>query len=153
MTLIDAIRQRPASWARISRSTSSPDVSPKRADSTGPLPTVLPSSTPLTDKPSSIWVCMSAIRACCRLVICRRILATRRVSQMDGGSTIRVSSESRQLSATIAIAVPTTVVTFAAIEVAVEVTTACMPPMSLVSRDCTSPPRVRVKKPSDWRCR
>ena len=25
--------------------------------------------------------------------------------------------------------------------------------MSLVSRDCTSPPRVRVKKPSDWACR
>ena len=32
-----------------------------------------------------------------------------------------------------------------AIEVAVEVTTFCMPPMSLVMRDCTSPPRVRVK--------
>ena len=40
-----------------------------------------------------------------------------------------------------------------AIEVAVEVTTDCMPPMSLVIRDCTSPVRVRVKKAIDWRCR
>lgn len=48
---------------------------------------------------------------------------------------------------------PTTVVTLEAIEVAVEVTTFCMPPMSLVSRDWISPPRVRVKKPRDCRCR
>ena len=46
-----------------------------------------------------------------------------------------------------------TVVALEAADVAVEVTTDCMPPMSLVSRDCTSPPLVRVKKPSDWRCR
>jgi hypothetical protein len=45
------------------------------------------------------------------------------------------------------------VVRFAAIEVAVEVTTCSMPPMSLVMRDCTSPVRVRVKKPIDCRCR
>ena len=44
-------------------------------------------------------------------------------------------------------------VRFDAIEVAVEVTTDCMPPMSLVMRDCTSPVRVRVKKAIDWRCR
>ena len=36
-------------------------------------------------------------------------------------------------------------------DVAVEVTTFCMPPMSLVIRDCTSPVRVRVKKVRDWR--
>ena len=52
-----------------------------------------------------------------------------------------------------ATAVATTVVRLAAIDVAVDVTTVCMPPMSLVMRDCTSPVRVRVKKPSDWRCR
>ena len=52
-----------------------------------------------------------------------------------------------------ATAVATAVVRFEAIEVAVEVTTDCMPPMSLVMRDCTSPVRVRVKKPIDWRCR
>ena len=49
--------------------------------------------------------------------------------------------------------VATTVVRFEASEVAVEVTTVCMPPMSLVIRDWTSPVRVRVKKASDWRCR
>jgi hypothetical protein len=47
----------------------------------------------------------------------------------------------------------TTVVTFETIEVAVEVTTVWMPPMSFAMRDCTSPVRVRVKKASDSRCR
>lgn len=86
-------------------------------------------------------------------VTSRRISATLRLSQIAGGNTISESSDRRQLSATMAIDVPTTPVTFEAIEVAVEVTTDCMPPMSFVSRDWTSPPRVRVKKPSDWRCR
>ena len=52
-----------------------------------------------------------------------------------------------------ATAVPTAVVRLAAMEVAVEVTTDSMPPMSLVMRDCTSPVRVRVKKAIDCRCR
>ena len=52
-----------------------------------------------------------------------------------------------------ATAVATAVVTFAAIDVAVEVTTDSIPPMSLVMRDWTSPVRVRVKKATDWRCR
>ena len=52
-----------------------------------------------------------------------------------------------------AIAVATTVVTLVAIEVAVSVTTDCMPLTSLVRRDCTSPPLVRVKKASDCCCR
>ena len=46
-----------------------------------------------------------------------------------------------------------TVVTFETIDVAVEVTTVCTPPMSLAMRDCTSPVRVRVKNASDIRCR
>ena len=48
-----------------------------------------------------------------------------------------------------------TVVTFETIDVAVEVTTVCTPPMSFAIRDCTSPVRVRVKKASErrWRCR
>ena len=45
------------------------------------------------------------------------------------------------------------VVRLAAIDVAVEVTTPCIPPMSLVIRDCTSPVRVRVKNASESRCR
>ena len=52
-----------------------------------------------------------------------------------------------------ATAVATAVVRLAAMEVAVEVTTDSMPPMSLVMRDCTSPVRVRVKKAIDCRCR
>ena len=52
-----------------------------------------------------------------------------------------------------ATAVATTVVRLDATAVAVEVTTDCMPPMSLVIRDCTSPVRVRVKNPSDCRWR
>ena len=79
--------------------------------------------------------------------------ATRRVSQIAGGSTTRESRESRQLSTAMATAVPITVVALEAKDVAVEVTTDCMPPMSFISRDWTSPPLVRVKKPSDWRCR
>ncbi len=46
-----------------------------------------------------------------------------------------------------------TVVRLETMEAAVEVTTACMPPMSLAMRDCTSPVRVLVKKASDMRCR
>ena len=80
-----------------------------------------------------------------------RSRATRRVSQIAGGSTSSDSSDSRQDSAPIATAVPTTTVTLEAIEVAVEVTTFWTPLMSLVSRDCTSPPRAFVKKPTDWR--
>jgi hypothetical protein len=79
--------------------------------------------------------------------------ATRRVNPIAGGSTTRESRDSRQLMAAIATAVPTTVVALDAADVAVEVTTDCMPPMSFISRDCTSPPLVRVKKPSDCRCR
>ena len=50
--------------------------------------------------------------------------------------------------------VASTVVTFASTEVAVEVTTFSMPPMSFAIRLCTSPVRVRVKKASErrWRC-
>ncbi len=76
-----------------------------------------------------------------------------RVSHRAGGMTSSESSDSRHDSATIATVVATAVVRFEAIDVAVEVTTPCIPLTSLVRRDCTSPPRVRVKKPSDWRCR
>ncbi len=61
--------------------------------------------------------------------------------------------ESCQDRATIATEVATAVVRLAAMEVAVEVTTDSMPPMSLVMRDWTSPVRVRVKNAIDCRCR
>ncbi len=151
--LIEAIRQRPASCERTSSATSSWDVRANRCDCAGPVPRVLPSWTPEIDRPSSTWVCRSAIRRCRSPVTSRRTSATLRVSHTAGGRTTRDSSDRRQLSAPMATAVPTTVVALEARLVAVLVTTDCMEPMSLVSRDCTSPPRVRVKKPSDWRCR
>ena len=124
-----------------------------RATSAGPVPSVRESCAPLTERPSSIVTLRSASSRCCAEVISRRIRATRRVSQIDGGSTTSEISESRQDSATIATAVATVVVRLAAIEVAVLVTTDCRPPTSLVMRDCTSPVRVLVKKAMDWRCR
>ena len=83
----------------------------------------------------------------------RRIRATLRVRKMAGGMTTSEMSDSRQDSATMATAVATPVVRLAAMEVAVEVTTDSMPPMSFVMRDWTSPVRVRVKKAIDCRCR
>ena len=61
----------------------------------------------------------------------------------------RAASSRMNMATTLAI----TVVTFATIEVAVDVTTSCTPPMSFARRDCTSPVRVLVKKASDSRCR
>src|ERR1019366_2682844 len=62
-------------------------------------------------------------------------------------------NDSRHDNATIATDVATAVVRLAAIDVAVEVTTDSIPPMSLVIRDCTSPVRVRVKNAMDCCCR
>ena len=151
--LMVVIRQRPASSARTWRSTSSFEVAENRSDTTWPAPIVFVSRMPLTVRPCSTCDNMSARWRCWREVTSRRSRATRRVSQMAGGSTIRDSRESRQLSAAIATAVAATVVTLVAIDVAVVVTTDCMPLMSLVRRDWTSPPLVRVKKASDWRWR
>ncbi len=152
-TVVAAIRQRPASCARSSRSTSRDDDAVKRSTSAGPVPVVRDSSTPPIERASSTVTLRSASSRCWAAVIARRMRATRRVSQIDGGSTSRDTSVSCQLSASIATNVATAVVRFEATEVAVEVTTDCMPPMSLVIRDCTSPVRVRVKKATDWRCR
>jgi len=85
--------------------------------------------------------------------ILRRSSPTRRVSQTKNGSRISEKIARRQSRRNIATTVATTVVTFWTIEVAVEVTTLSMPPMSLAIRDCTSPVRVRVKNASDIRCR
>jgi hypothetical protein len=152
-TLVEAIRQRPASCARSSRSISRSEEPVNRATSAGPAPIVRASWAPLTDSPSSTVTLRSASSRCWAAVIRRRIPATRRVSWIAGGSTTSEISESCQDSAAMATAVATAVVRLDATDVAVEVTTVCMPPMSLVIRDCTSPVRVRVKKAIDWRCR
>ena len=124
-----------------------------RRTSVGPAPIDLASWTPLIESPSSMVTLRSASSRCWAEVISRRIRATRRLSQMAGGITTSEISASRHERTAIATAVATVVVRFEAIEVAVEVTTFCMPPMSLVMRDCTSPVRVRVKNAIDCRCR
>ena len=146
MTLIEAIRQRPASCDFSSSSISFSESPVNRSTSAGPAPSVLLSWMPLIESDSSTVALMSASWRCCCAVICRRIRATRLVRMIAGGITTSEISERRQESATIAIEVATAVVRLAAIEAAVEVTTASMPPMSLVIRDWISPVRVRLKK-------
>ena len=149
----DDIRHRPANCDRSSRSISRVDDSVNRAMSAGPVPIVLASWIPLIDKPSSTVTFRFASSRCCCAVMARRIRATLRASSTEGGITTSEISDSCQDSAIIATDVATVVVRFEAIEVAVEVTTDSMPPMSLVMRDCTSPVRVRVKNAIDCRCR
>ncbi len=79
-TLIDAIRQRPASDERSSRSISRADDSVNRRTSAGPAPIDLASWMPLIESPSSMVTLRSASSRCCAEVISRRIRATRRLS-------------------------------------------------------------------------
>src|ERR1035438_3958878 len=72
---------------------------------------------------------------------------------MAGGMTTSEMRESFQDKTAMATAVATAVVRLEAMEVAVEVTTDSMPPMSFWMRDWTSPVRVRVKNAIDCRCR
>ena len=83
----------------------------------------------------------------------RRWSPTRRASSTKNGVSASEKSASRQSSSSIATTVASTVVTLDTIDVAVEVTTFCTPPMSLAIRDWISPVRVRVKKASESRCR
>ncbi len=90
----------------------------------------------------------------CRLrVMTRRSVPTRRFTSMKIGIMTSDAIASRHSRTIIAVTVATTVVKLDTRLVAVVVTVACMPPMSLAIRDCTSPERVLVKKASDMRCR
>ena len=151
---IDDMTQRPAMRCRSSSSASRADSPRKRSVSTSLWPIVLPSITPETESDSSTSVEMSASEPCLTRVISRRCAPTRRVSRTNTGSSANATSESCQLRNSIANAVAMTVVTFETMDVAVDVTTLCTPPMSLAMRDCTSPVRVRVKNASErrWRC-
>lgn len=94
---------------------------------------------PLTDSDS---VTVAAIAAICFwrwVVILLRSLPTRRLIQTNAGSSSRETTVSRQSRAIIAMTVATTLVKLETSEVAVEVTVACMPPMSLAMR--TAPRR------------
>ncbi len=94
---------------------------------------------------------MAAICFCRWSVILLRSRPTRRLIHTNTGSRSSETRVSRQSSASIATTEAITAVRLETSEVAVEVTVACMPPMSLAMRDCTSPVRVRVKKASGIR--
>ncbi len=91
---------------------------------------VLPSRMPDTDSDSSTSVDMSARRPWRTDWMRRRSLPTRRVSHTKNGSRISENRVSCQLRANIATTVAVTVATVETVEVAVEVTTSSMPPMS-----------------------
>ncbi len=94
---------------------------------------------------------MSAIVSCFVVVIRFRSFPTRRVRTTNSGTRASPNTARRQSRRNIATTAARTVVTLETIEVAVEVTTVCTPPMSFAMRDCTSPVRVRVKNASDNR--
>lgn len=78
---------------------------------------------------------------------------TRWLIQIAIGSTRKENSAKRHSSTSMAITVITTVLTLRVRSLAVWVTKACRPPMSLAMRDWTSPVRVVEKKPSESDCR
>ena len=126
---------------------------PKRSARSADRPIVLPSRIPETESDSCTIEDTSARDACSSAVTLRRWSPTRFVSQTKSGRSARAKTASRQSSSTIAPTVASTVVTLEITDVAVDVTTFWMPPMSLAIRLCTSPVRVRVKKASESRCR
>ncbi len=146
-------RQRPAMLERTSRSESFSDSVEKEPASEAERPMVWPSRMPLTDSDSCTIEEIAASWRCLSLVMPRRSLPTRRLTQTNTGSMSSEAMVSRQSRTAIAMIVATTVVRLDTSVVAVVVTVACMPPMSLAMRDCTSPVRVLVKKASDMRCR
>ncbi len=147
------MRQRLTMFDRTSRSTRPSDSSAKERVSESDRPIVRPSRMPLTDSDSVTVAAISAIWRWRWVAIFLRSLPTRRLIHTKTGSSSRETTVRRQSRAIIAMMVATTLVRFETREVAVEVTVACMPPMSLAMRDWTSPVRVRVKKASDMRWR
>jgi hypothetical protein len=147
MPMVD-MRQRPAMLARTSRPTSCSDSAAKVRVSASARPMVRPSRMPLTDSDSVTMAAIAAICFCRCVVIRFRSRPTRRAIQTKHGSSASDTRVSRQSSASIATTVATTAVRLETSEVAVEVTVACMEPMSLAMRDCTSPVRVLVKNAS-----
>ena len=146
-------RQRPAMLELTSRSDSLPDSAANELDSEAERPIVWPSRMPLTDSDSWTIEDSTASWRCRSRVMRRRSVPTRRLTQTKKGSMTSEAIVSRQSRTVIAMTVAITVVRLDTSEVAVVVTVACMPPMSLAMRDCTSPVRVLVKNASDMRCR
>ena len=150
---IDDMTQRPAMRCCTSSPARRRDSPSNRSASSLLRPIVFPSRIPETESDSWTRLEMSASDSCVDFAISRRWRPTRRVRRTKTGTSANAKSASRQSRSIIAIAVAATVVTFEVIEVAVDVTTSCTPPMSFEIRDCTSPVRVRVKKASESRCR
>ncbi len=152
---IAAIIQRPVIRLLTSRAARRPDSCSNRSARSSARPIVLPSRIPETESDSCTIEETSASDACRSAVTFLRCSPTRFVSHTNSGRSASENAASRQSRSTIATTVASTVVTFASTEVAVEVTTVSMPPMSFAILLCTSPVRVRVKNASErrWRCR
>ena len=112
---------------------------------------VWPSMTPLTESDSCTIEEIVASWRCRSLVMRRRSVPTRRLTHTKTGIMTSDAIVRRQSRTIMAMIEATTVVRLDTRVVAVVVTVACMPPMSLAMRDCTSPVRVLVKKASDMR--
>ena len=152
---IEAIIQRPVIRLRTSRSARRRDSPSKRSARSSVRPIVLPSRIPETDSDSCTIDETSASDAWRSAVTFLRCAPTRFVSQTNSGRRARAKAARRQSSRNIATTVASTVVTFESTDVAVDVTTVSIPPMSFAIRLCTSPVRVRVKNASErrWRWR
>src|SRR6201994_1644694 len=112
------------------------------------LPNTLASSTPDTDRVSSLMALMAASDSWVARDTWRRRSPTALVSQKNAGTVMTATMVSGQLMMTMATMLETKVTTLARIDEAVLVTTVCTPPTSLASRDWISPVLVLVKKES-----
>src|SRR5580692_7967821 len=113
------------------------------------LPNTLASSTPDTDRVSSVSALMAASDSCVERDTRRRRWPTVLVSQKKAGTVKTDTMVSCQLRMIIATIDDTNVTTLARMVEAVVVTTVWTPPTSLASRDWISPVLVFVKKASD----
>ena len=150
---IEAIIHRPVIRVRTSSSARRPDSRSKRSARSSVRPIVFPRRIPETESDSWTSDETSASDACRSAVTFFRCSPTRFVNHTKSGSSASANAASRQSSRSIATTVASTVVTFERTDVAVDVTTVSIPPMSFAMRLCTSPVRVRVKNASESRCR
>ena len=117
------------------------------------LPNTLASSTPDTDRVSSLSALIAASDSCVERATRRRLSPTTLVSQKNTGTVMTETMVSCQLMMIMATMLETKVTTLARMVEAVVVTTDWTPPTSLASRDWISPVLVFVKKASESVCR
>src|SRR5580693_10371164 len=102
-------RHRPAMLELTSRSDSLPDSAENELASEAERPIVWPSRMPLTDSDSCTIEEIAASWRCLSLVMPRRSLPTRRLTQTNTGSMTSEAMVSRQSSTVIAMTVAITV--------------------------------------------